>query len=197
MEQNPSKVLNYLLYLFLIFPISNIFAQSVWREASFNDFKDEQFLDAGSNCYVSAKGRIQMITRWDFNNDGFLDIFLPVSHGQTEKENTYIYIYLNNGSDFNARSRIDLPGGGSRDGLIADFNKDGFNDLTVVNFKDSHHPKIPVWIYYGTEKGYTPYNRVELPAEEGKVAQYRARLFTPNGAATPYLTAVEIVFVKE
>ncbi|MFC2139815.1 hypothetical protein ACFLR4_04055, partial [Bacteroidota bacterium] len=42
-------------------------AQSVWHEDSFEDFADGTFLDAGSNSYVSANGRIQLITRWDFN----------------------------------------------------------------------------------------------------------------------------------
>lgn len=139
--------------------------QSVWKENSFKDFADGKFLDAGSNAYVSAKGRIQIITRWDFNNDGFLDIFLPTGHSHTEKENTYIF--LNNGHDIDSRSRIQLPGGGSRDGLIADFNKDGLNDLAVVNFNDSHARKIPAWIYYGSEKGFSPYNRTELPAADG------------------------------
>ena len=40
------------------------------------------FTDAGSNAYVSAKGRVQIISRWDLNNDGFLDIIMPAGHGQ-------------------------------------------------------------------------------------------------------------------
>ena len=144
---------------------ANLSAQSVWRESGYNDFKDGKFLDAGSNAYVSAKGRIQMISRWDFNNDGFLDIYIPSGHGSNEKEN--IYIYLNNGMDIDGRSRIEIPGGGSRDGLILDFNKDGLNDLAVVNYADSHYPKVPAWIYYGTEKGFTPSQRAELPAANG------------------------------
>ncbi|MDQ7817982.1 MAG: VCBS repeat-containing protein [Melioribacteraceae bacterium] len=155
------RVINLILILSAI----SVFSQSIWRESSYNDFKDGKFLDAGSNAYVSAKGRIQMITRWDFNNDGFLDLYIPGGHGSNEKEN--IYVYLNNGMDIDGRSRIELPGGGSRDGLILDFNKDDLNDLAVVNYADSHHPKVPTWIYYGTDKGFTPFNRTELPAAYG------------------------------
>ena len=165
MTQIKYRFILQIICSFLFISFSQTLAQSIWREASFDDFKDGTFLDAGSNCYISAKGRIQIITRWDFNNDGYLDFFLPSSHGQTEKENTYVY--LNNGTDIDSRSRIDLPGGGSRDGLIADFNKDGLNDLAVVNFHDSHVSRVPAWIYYGTENGFTPYNRTELPAAEG------------------------------
>ena len=159
------KIVCTVIVLLPLFGIVNTDAQSVWRQNSFNDFKNGTFLDAGSNCYVSAKGRIQIITRWDFNNDGHLDFILPSGHGHTEKENTYIY--LNNGTDINGRSRIELPGGGSRGGVIADFNKDGKNDLAVVNYYDSHVPKVPAWIYFGTDSGFSPYRRTELPAAEG------------------------------
>ena len=118
------------VFIIILSSGSIVQAQSEWNEDSFEDFKDGTFLDAGSNSYVSANGRIQMITRWDFNNDGNLDILLAAGHGHTEKENTFIY--LNNGKDIDARSLIKLPAAGSYDGLLADLNKDGYNDLNAV-----------------------------------------------------------------
>ena len=143
-----------------------VLSQTVWTEDSFEDFRDGTFLDAGSNLYVSASGRMQMINRWDFNNDGHLDILLPSGHGHTEKEN--VFIYLNDGYQIDARSRIDLPAAGSRDGVIADFNKDGINDLAVANSADSHFSRVNAWIWYGSEEGFLPENRIELPAYRGK-----------------------------
>ncbi|HOI28488.1 MAG TPA: VCBS repeat-containing protein [Melioribacteraceae bacterium] len=154
-----------LIVILISFITGTVLGQSLWKENSFKDFADGKFTDAGSNAYVSAKGRIQIISRWDFNNDGYLDIFLPTGHAHTEKENTYIY--LNNGSGIDSRSRIQLPAAGSRDGLIADFNKDGFNDLAVVNFNDSHARRIPAWIYFGSQNGFSANNRIELPAADG------------------------------
>lgn len=158
------RFLAFICILILTF-VHFTLAQSTWTESSFQDFRDGWFLDAGSNIYVSAKGRIQMINRWDFNNDGYLDILMPSGHGHTEKENTYIY--LNNGKDIDARSRIELPGCGSIDGLVADFNKDGFNDIAIANSADSHYPWVNAWIYYGTSHGFSAENRTELPAFRG------------------------------
>ena len=141
-------------------------AQSTWTESSFADFSDGTFFDAGSNIYVSAQGRIQMISRWDLNNDGYLDVILPSGHGHTEKENTYLY--LNNGADIDARSRIELPAVGSRDGLLADFNQDGWNDLAVVNYRDSHVGWVDTWVYYGSADGFSADRRSELPAYHGQ-----------------------------
>ena len=149
---------------FMILVLGNIdvLGQSQWTENSFYDFRDGFFLDAGSNIYVSAAGRIQMITRWDFNGDGNLDILLCTNQSHTEKEN--IYIYLNNGNDIDGRSRIEIPGGGSRDGLAADFNNDGWIDIAVANYKDSHVGWVNSWVYYGSKKGFSPKRRTVLPA---------------------------------
>lgn len=136
-----------------------------WTEDSFEDFRDGEFLDAGSNLYVSAHGRIQMINRWDLNGDGLLDVVMPTGHAQTEKEN--IIIYLNQEGEIGGRAKIELPGNNTRDGFIADINQDGFNDLVVVNYSDSQSYQMAVWIYFGTTDGLSAENRVALPGYRG------------------------------
>ena len=87
---------------------------------------------------------------------------LPAGHGHREKEN--IRIYLNRGEDINGRSRIELPGSGTRDGVVVDLNRDGFNDLAVANSSDSHFRDVDGWIYWGSQSGYSAKSRTELPA---------------------------------
>jgi hypothetical protein len=153
------------MFIWLLISVSLGLSQSVWKESGFEDFRDGWFFDAGSNLYVSKEGNLQMITRWDLNGDGFLDIVLAGSHGHTEKENTYIY--LNNGTDIDERSLIQIPGGGSRDGILEDFNQDGYADIAVANYADSHFRNVNAWIYYGSPNGFSPQNRTELPAYLG------------------------------
>lgn len=141
-------------------------AATTWTQDSFQDFRGGSFLDGGSNLYVSARGRIQIINRWDLNNDGFVDLVVPAGHAHTEKENTYIY--LNHGGDVDGRTRIEIPGGGSAGGLIADLNHDGLNDLIVANSNDSHVEKVDTWIYWGTPGGYSAEHRTKLPAYDAR-----------------------------
>ena len=143
--------------------ISRAFAGE-WTEASFEDFRDGTFTDAGSNAYVSANGRIQIISRWDLNNDGHLDIIMPAGHGQTEKEDTYVY--LNNGGDIDGRLLVRVPANGSMDGIVRDFNKDGLNDLAVCNGDNGSHQRTKTDVYYGTRDGFTASKRVTLPSHD-------------------------------
>jgi hypothetical protein len=152
------------LIAFLTATTASLSAESApsWVEDTFEDFRDGTFLDGGSNLYVSARGRVQIINRWDLNNDGFLDIVMPAGHGHTEKEN--IRIYLNGGQDISGRSLIEIPGCGTRDGVVLDLNRDGFNDLAVANNSDSHFRDVDAWVYWGSPSGLTADNRTELPA---------------------------------
>ena len=139
-------------------------AAEEWTEDSFEAFRDGTFTDAGSNAYVSASGRIQIINRWDLNNDGHLDIIMPAGHGQTEKEDTYVY--LNNGGDIDGRLLIRVPANGSMDGIVRDFNQDGINDLAVCNGDNGLHQRTHSYVYYGTRDGFTAEKRVTLPSHD-------------------------------
>ncbi|HWP40102.1 MAG TPA: VCBS repeat-containing protein [Tepidisphaeraceae bacterium] len=137
-------------------------------DSGLQGFINGRFLDGGSNLYVSARGRMQIINRWDLNGDGHLDIVMPSGHAHTEKEDTYIY--LNNGSDIDGRRRILLAANGSRDGLVADFNRDGFNDIAVCNGDNGIHTRTNAYVYYGGREGFGtiqgtgPGQRTILPA---------------------------------
>lgn len=45
----------------------------------------------GANLYVSRQGRLQVINRWDFNNDGFNDILISNDHDNFETVDAFIY----------------------------------------------------------------------------------------------------------
>jgi len=135
---------------------------ATWTEDSFEDFRDGTFLDAGSNCYVSERGRIQIITRWDLNGDGYLDILLP--SGQQHEEKCSTYLYLNKDGEIDGRSRVELPASGSIGGLVRDLDRDGYNDLAIVNHMNSHSVEVNAYIYRGGPQGVSASNRVELPA---------------------------------
>ena len=75
-----------------------------WKQSGFADFSKGHFEDGGSNIYVSAQGRIQLIDRLDLNNDGKIDLFIGNGHGHTENEDAYIY--LSNGKEIDPLRRI-------------------------------------------------------------------------------------------
>ena len=71
------------------------------------EFSHGTFEDGGTNLYVNANGVIETIHRTDVNNDGYVDIVLPNSHGYIERGPTWIYRpHPGNGKDW---ERQELP----------------------------------------------------------------------------------------
>src|SRR5688500_9293209 len=58
---------------------------------SFEHFRRGTFGDGGTNIYAAADGGVQMIHRWDLNNDGFLDLAVGQSHNTTDNEDAFLY----------------------------------------------------------------------------------------------------------
>ena len=94
----------------ILIKVINIQAQDIWRESRFEDFIDGTFDDAGANMYVSAKGNIQTINRWDVNDDGNIDILCVNSHPLVEMLD--MSIYWGNGKDFSIQNHSYIPANG-------------------------------------------------------------------------------------
>ncbi len=140
----------------------------VWRQEGFHSFSKGTFQDAGSNIYVSAAGRIQLINRLDLNQDGHIDLFVANGHGHTENEDAYVY--LNNGETIDPLQRIPLATDSAVEGLVVDLNRDGHSDLVLVNSTGGITNKTHSFVYYGIEGRFPVSRRQKLKAWIGKEA---------------------------
>ncbi len=126
---------------------STVHAQPVWRQASFADFSQGTFDDAGANAYVSAAGRIQTVNRWDFNGDGYVDILCPNSHPLLEGLD--MSIYWGDGKDFSIARHSFVPADGPMWVTAGDLNGDGRTDLVVPNYSNGTWTKMDSAVYWG------------------------------------------------
>ena len=125
----------------------SINAQSVWEQKGYNDFIKGTFDDAGANMYVSHKGRIEAINRWDVNNDGNVDILCVNSHPLVEMLD--MSIYWGNGKDYSILDHSYVPANGPMWVTPADLDNDGNTDLVVPNYSNGTWTSMDSFIYYG------------------------------------------------
>ena len=129
--------------------------QTVWRQNSFKDFVTGSFGDGGANTYVSAKGTIELVNRWDLNLDGNLDLVFANTHFHVEKLDATIF--WGNGSDFDGSRTSAIPGDGAQQVTAADLNKDGRIDLVLANYTNGTWDGMDSFIYYNGEADAVPH----------------------------------------
>ncbi len=136
-----------IIVAFRLFLPESLSAQKTWRESTFEDFVDGTFDDAGANMYVSRKGRIQTINRWDVNGDGNIDILCANSHPLVEMLD--MSIYWGDGKDFSIRNHSYIPADGPMWVAADDLNGDGEMDLVVANYSNGTWTEMDSFVYYG------------------------------------------------
>jgi hypothetical protein len=148
---------------------------TVWTQASHAEFSKGKFGDSGANIYVSAKGRIQTINRWDLNDDGEIDLVFANSHMQCEKLDAAIY--WGNGKDFSDQRISMIPNEGAQHFCATDLDGDGRMDLVVPNYANGTWTKMPSAVYYGAGGANTG------PGEAWNITPFARKISLPTDAA--------------
>ena len=98
----------------------------------------------------------------DFNNDGWLDLFITSYHGGKDRD-VHSFLYWNRAGRFQEMDRQLLFTHSGSGCVAADFNEDGYIDLAVANHKvwGDHEAFSSVW--WNGPEGFDRRRRTDLP----------------------------------
>ena len=153
-------------------------------QKGFEAFRRGTFGDAGANTYVSARGKIETIHRWDLNRDGELDLVFTQDHNHDYAPDAMIYWGGPDGPESlqpelpelrsaytllkhaaQALKKVTwLPSLGGGRCQIADLNHDGYLDIVSGNMMHNFRQDMPAYIYWGSAQGFRESDRTVLPA---------------------------------
>ena len=143
-----TKMMSFLIMLVILSP--GLMAQE-WIENSFEDFIDGKLDASGNNIYVSADGKIRTIHRFDYNDDGFIDLLFCNTHDQVDN----LPSTLANVGPGRTVTESDIAYPGTLQVRSVDLNKDGYLDLVFVpNFNGVQGTRGFVSIIYGGKDGW-------------------------------------------
>lgn len=126
-------------------------ARDPWIEDSFGDFSDGKLDGAGQNIFVSSKGEIRTIHRFDLNEDGYIDLVFNSTHDRYSSIPATMAWKTSGGSVEFSHLGID----GSRQTVVADLNGDGFLDLAFCpNAGGVQHGRRFITIVWGGADGW-------------------------------------------
>ncbi len=134
--------------------------EPAWVHRGFEAFSCGAFDNGGDNLYVNAKGIIEMIHRFDVNNDGHVDIIFPNAHGYLERGPTWIYTQPSDKNEVWPRQT--LPNDSGWMSRAVDVDGDGYLDLIVVNGENGVTSELDSYIYWGGPDGLSG-DRTVLP----------------------------------
>ena len=210
-----------LLLLLCCFAPPDLYAgETAIRHSTYEDFIQGSLGDGGARTYISRRGRVQLIPRWDLSRDGFLDVVFNQDHNPVE--NVDAFIYWGGEEGYFVQRRTQLPTAGTRfahgiaPGNIYDRGPEYDYLSPVLPIPDKRRFLIPEW------RGETPHNtsiRMQLRfgsdqspltgaawretgrgechslKEDSAALQYRAVLVSPDGGNSPVLEKVILRFV--
>ena len=150
----------------------------------FETFSKGAFEHAGQDLYVSRQGRVQLIRRWDLNNDGYYDLPFASTHNvMVGSIDALGYLQTNRGyrsvlsplhrslalydlwlqEEKSRSSTLRLPADRPSAVLFSDVDRDGHPDILFASSGLGDTPFSDSLIYWGSEFGYRADSRTALP----------------------------------
>ena len=150
----------------------------------FEAFSKGTFEHAGQDIYVSRRGRVQLIRRWDMNNDGYYDLPFASTHNvmvgsvdalgylQTDRGYRSVLSPLHRSlalydlwlqEEKSRSSTLRLPADRPSAVVFSDVDQDGHPDIVFASSGLGDTAFADSLIYWGTETGYRRDFRSTLP----------------------------------
>lgn len=141
-------------YIFIllcyILPFQYTLAQQ-WVDETFEDFSKGEFEDAGQNIYISKKGQIRTIRRFDLNNDGYVDLIFNSTHN----DDAAVPATIATVSNRNEIHTQYLNVRGCLSTAVRDLNNDGIPDIVFCPSKSGiQNERRFIQIAYGGTDGW-------------------------------------------
>ncbi len=171
-----NSVKNILYFTFLSGFVLTGTAQTRVDE-TFDDFIKGTFDASGANIYVSRDGKIRTIHRFDYNDDGYIDLLFPHTHDQIDDlPSTMAEV-----TPERSINEFTMAYKGSLQVTSADLNLDGYQDLIFIpNHDGIQNPRNFLTIIYGGEDGW-PASRSTGPLPVNGVSAVAVADLNRNG----------------
>jgi VCBS repeat protein len=158
-------------------------SEKVLRHSRFDDFIQGKPGNSGANLFVSRSGRVQVINKWDLNQDGYVDVVISNDHDVIETVDAFIYWGTDQGPQSilpelwkdrplaqvvlglmsPTRNLTRLPAFGGGRSVIADLNRDGYPEVVFCNYIHNYPGLRTAFVYWGGADGYQASHKTELP----------------------------------